>query len=86
MIHLFFFFFFFFFDRTAQGAESLIAFLKERGILISVFSGSTLRAVLHLNVDEPGLARTIEVSAPRHGGGSSGMMYGTDFASDEFGN
>jgi len=54
MIHL---------DRTAQGAESLIAFLKEHGILISVFSGSTLRAVLHLDVDEPGLARTIEVFA-----------------------
>ena len=48
-------------ERTTGGAEGLIAFLKEHGILMSVFSGSTLRAVLHLDVDDPGLTRAIEV-------------------------
>jgi threonine aldolase len=52
MIHL---------ERTPRGVGSLIAFLKEHGILMSVFSGSTLRGVLHLDVDDRGLARTIEV-------------------------
>jgi len=44
-------------------AESLRVFLKDHGILTSVFGGSTLRAVLHLDVDDQGLARTIEVFA-----------------------
>lgn len=52
MIHL---------DHPPAFAKAVIAFLKDRGILMSVFSGSTLRAVLHLDVDDAGLTRTIDV-------------------------
>lgn len=51
MIHL---------SEEAPPPESVVAFLKDRGILISVFSGSTLRAVLHMGVDDPGLTRMID--------------------------
>lgn len=47
-------------DLLGPLLQKVIAFLKDRGILISVFGGSTLRAVLHLDVDDAGLARTIE--------------------------
>lgn len=52
MIHL---------DHPPAFAKAMIAFLKDHGILISVFSGSTLRAVLHLDVEDSGLVRTIDV-------------------------
>lgn len=41
-------------------AETLRAFLKDHGILTSVFGESTLRGVCHLDVDDQGLARVIE--------------------------
>jgi hypothetical protein len=34
--------------------------MKEKGILVSSFSGQTIRLVTHLDVDDGGIQRTME--------------------------